>query len=147
MVLLQIYWRRGSKDSSVWFLMFSSVLSLLETIVKTKGFHAGEPQAGMTHFSKGLPGTRYLRTVWGDASVNGIVVHMDDLSNLFFDIGESIPQAQPVFPGRFGNGIAQTADPAPLEKPSIDFFCGTEAIVSDKKFGLQEKKRSFYRVE
>ena len=65
-------------------------MDILYSVLKTEGFYTGEPQAGAANSSQGKPPAGYLMAVRGRDSVNGFVVHMDDKSNLLFDLGKSI---------------------------------------------------------
>jgi len=94
-----------------------------ETVMKEKGFNADEPQEGISNSSQGKPRARYLMAVRGNASVYDLIVQMDDKSNLFFDPGKSMPQANPVFFGCFRNSMMQAAEPASAQEASVKFFC------------------------
>jgi hypothetical protein len=98
-------------------------LIILNTVLKTEGFYTGEPQEGAANSSQGKPHAAYLMTVRGRDSVDSFVVHMDDKSNFFFDLGKSNSKTNPVFFWCFRNNMLQTAVAAPTQEEFKNIFC------------------------
>ena len=94
-----------------------------ETVMKAERLNAAEPQEGIANSSQSIPCAGYLKAIRGNAPVDGLIVHMDNQIDLIFDLGKSMPQANPVFLWCLRNSMMQAAEPAPAQQEFVKCFC------------------------